>query len=266
MQSRTKCVRRKGFLSIFDRSREVDISSLYPFRPSMINCVIIEDEPLAQTGLVNLIRLFDTFNVLKVCDDIREFLEFRTKNQEQIDLLFLDIELPGFNGIDFLRDEHLEMPVVLTTAYNQYAIDGYELNVLDYLLKPISKERFSQTLQKAENYIHFLKSRSSNTYDFMYIKSEKVIEKIFFNEIVLVEAMRNYVIYHCEHRKLICYNSLKNTEQSLPSGQFIKIQKSFIINKSRVEKIEKGFVTIFNKTIAINRENKSEIIRKLTEK
>lgn len=231
----------------------------------MVNCVIIEDEPLAQTGLMNLLKSFSNFTVLKICDDVPEFIRFRETNSQQIDLLFLDIELPGINGIDFLRNTQPDVPVILTTAYNQYAIDGYELNVLDYLLKPISKERFGQALQKADSYLQFLYSRNSDKHDYLYIKSEKVIEKVFLNEIVFVEAMRNYVIYHCEKRKLICYNSLKNVELSLPADQFIKVQKSFIINKSKVQKIEKGHVLIHNKMISLKRENKSEIIKKLME-
>ncbi len=231
----------------------------------MINCVIIEDEPLAQTGLVNLIKPFAGVAVLQVCDDVHDFLQFQKASATRIDLIFLDIELPGMNGISFLRELQPDIPVVLTTAYNQYAIESYELNVLDYLLKPISKERFAQALQKVENYISFTRTQAGDKHDFTYVKSEKVIEKVFFNEIVLIEAMRNYVIYHCEKRKLICYNSLKNTEQTLPSEQFIKIQKSFIINKNKIQKIEKGYVTIHQKTIAINRENKSDIIRRLTE-
>lgn len=231
----------------------------------MINCVIIEDEPLAQIGLSNLVKPFSSLNILRICDDIPEFLQFRETSLQPIDLLFLDVELPGINGIDFLRKMQSEIPVVLTTAYNQYAIEGYELNVLDYLLKPVSKERFSQTVQKAENYIKFLQAKSEDKHDFIYIKSEKVLEKVLLSEIILVEAMRNYVIYHCEKRKLICYNSLKNIEQSLPADQFIKVQKSFIVNKKSVEKIEKGYVYVHNKVIALTRENKSEIIKRLTE-
>jgi len=231
----------------------------------MINCVIIEDEPLAQMGLINLMKPFGNLTVLKICDDIPEFLQFMAAGRQRIDLLFLDIELPGIKGIDFIRDAQLEMPVILTTAYNQYAIEGYELNVLDYLLKPVSKERFAQSIQKAENYIHFLNAKSGDQHDFIYIRSEKVLEKVFFNEIVIVEAMRNYVIYHCEKRKLTCYNSLKNAEQELPPGQFIKVQKSFIINKHKVQKIEKGHILIQNKTITLNRGNKSDIIKRLTE-
>lgn len=231
----------------------------------MINCVIIEDEPLAQKGLLNLLGLFPGFTALAVCDDIVEFIQFRETSAESIHLLFLDIELPGIKGIDYLRDAQLNIPVVLTTAYNQYAMEGYELNVLDYLLKPISKERFAQTLQKAEHYIGFMTSKTGQRHDFMYVRSEKVLEKVFFEEIVMVEAMRNYVIYHCDARKLICYTSLKSAEQQLPAEQFIKIQKSFIIHKGKVQKIEKGHVLIRNKTIALNRENKAELIKRLTQ-
>jgi len=233
----------------------------------MINCAIIEDEPLAQNGLINLIRPYPILNLLTVCDDIKDFQEFQKTNPEKtIDLLFLDIELPGINGISFLRNTRPDIPVVLTTAYNEYAIEGYELNVLDYLLKPVSKARFGQTVAKAEHYIHFSKLKTSAAPDFIYVKSDKIIEKIVLSELILVEAMRNYVIYHCEKRKLVCYTSLKTAELSLPQDIFVKIQKSFIINKNKVEKIEKGQVYIHNKSIALNRENRSEIIKRLIEK
>jgi DNA-binding LytR/AlgR family response regulator len=233
----------------------------------MINCVIIEDEPFAQLGLINLIKLHDDLGVSATFDNIADFIQFtETKQDKPIDLLFLDIELPGTNGINFLREQKPDVPVVLTTAYNHYAIESYELNALDYLLKPISKDRFTQSMAKARNYIEFLVLKNSRTLDFTYIRSDKVVEKIYFKEIILVEAMRNYVIYHCEKRKLVSYNALKNVEQLLPKDQFIKIQKSFIINKYKVEKIHKGSVTIHNKTLSINRMKKNDIIARLIEK
>jgi two-component system LytT family response regulator len=232
----------------------------------MINCVIIEDEPLAQNGLINLIKPYASLNILAVCDNVEDFLQFQNNNKDKTtDLIFLDIELPGMNGINFLRAVKPDIPIVLTTAYNEFAIEGYELNVLDYLLKPISKARFAQAILKAEQYIGFLNQKSNSEPDFMYIKSDKVLEKISFSEIILVEAMRNYVIYECDKRKLVCYTSLKRVEQLLPSGQFIKIQKSFIVNKNKIDKIEKGSVFINNKNISINRENRSAIVKRLTE-
>jgi DNA-binding LytR/AlgR family response regulator len=232
----------------------------------MINCVIIEDEPLAQNGLLNLIKPYSDLEVVSVCDDINDFQKFRETNAStHIDLLFLDIELPGLSGINFLRKTRPDIPVVLTTAYNEFALEGYELNVLDYLLKPISKPRFAQTVTKVEQYVSSLRKSQDQNPAFTYIKSDKVLEKLLFSEIVFVEAMRNYVIYHCDQRKLVCYTSLKSVEQSLPAEQFIKIQKSFIINKTKIQKIEKGQVFILNKSISINRENRSEIIKRLTE-
>lgn len=231
----------------------------------MLNCVIIEDEPLAQKGLLNLIRLMENIRVLSVCDSVEDFLNFSKSGADQPDLLFLDIELPGMSGIRFLRDLQPDIPVILTTAYHQFAVESYELNVLDYLLKPISKERFQQAIQKAEQYIAFSKDKSPEKQDFIYVRSEKIIEKVMFDDLYYIEAMRNYVIYHCENRRLICYNSLKNTELLLPAKRFVKVQKSFIVNKEKVQKIEKGNVFVHRKSIAINRENKQRIIQLLTE-
>lgn len=231
----------------------------------MLNCAIIEDEPLAQKGLLNLIRPMENMRVLSVCDSVEDFLNFSKSGADQPDLLFLDIELPGMSGIRFLRDLQPDIPVILTTAYHQFAVESYELNVLDYLLKPISKERFRQAIQKAEQYIAFSKNKSPEKQDFIYVRSEKIIEKVMFDDLYYIESMRNYVIYHCEKRRLICYNSLKNTELLLPAKRFVKVQKSFIINKDKVQKIEKGNVFVHGKSIAINRENKQRIIQLLTE-
>jgi DNA-binding LytR/AlgR family response regulator len=230
----------------------------------MIKCIIIEDEPLAQKGLLNLIKQMDNIKVTGVCDDIADFFNFQKTMVDKPDLLLLDIELPGMSGIDFLRDMHPGIPVILTTAYHQFALESYELNVLDYLLKPISKERFTQAVQKAEHYIAF-KRQEFEKHDFIYVKSDKIIEKIMFSQLNYVEAMRNYVIYHCEGKRIISYSSLKSTEILLASNQFVKVQKSFIVNKAKVQKIERGYVFVNQKSISINRENKHKIIHLLTE-
>jgi DNA-binding LytR/AlgR family response regulator len=233
----------------------------------MINCIIIEDEPLAQNGLVNMIKSHEGLNLVAVFDEVGEYLEFREEEKEtRVDLMFLDVELPGINGISFLRTMAPDFPVVLTTAYNEFAIEGYELNILDYLLKPIARDRFAKTIQKAEDYFSFRKEKNDGKTGSFFIRSDKSLENILFSELVMVEAMRNYVIYQCDNRRLISYNSLKNAEKELDEDQFVKVQKSFIVNKNKIQKIEKGTVHIHNKKISISRENRSEIIRKLTEK
>lgn len=232
----------------------------------MINCAIIEDESLAQLGLLKHLKNYPDIKIMTLCDTVKEFLSYQDNHKDNpLDLLFVDIELPGMSGIEFLRKNKMETAVILTTAYSHYALEGYELNVVDYLLKPISRERFEKSILKARNYIDFIRSKNTMALDFIFIRSEKAMEKVYLQEIVMVEAMRNYVIYHCEKRKLVSYNSLKNAEASLPPDQFVKVQKSFIVNKTKIEKIEKGSVYILSKSISLNRENRNEIIKRLTE-
>lgn len=231
----------------------------------MINCVLIEDELLAQKGLIKLINQTSLLKLIAVFDDIDGFEKYLQANpNNDINLLFLDIELPKLNGITYLKNNNLEIPVIITTAYNQYAIEGYELNVVDYLLKPIDIERFLKAIKKAEQYISYLGFRDGYASNFFYIKSDKVLEKVFFDDINYVEAMRNYVIFHLTNNKrIISYNSLKNVSNSLPKNLFIKVQKSFIANRSKINKIEKGSIFINDFEIKLNREHKNEIIQKL---
>jgi DNA-binding LytR/AlgR family response regulator len=231
----------------------------------MIRCVIIEDEPLALRGLIRLVGEYPGMTVLSVCESVEEFFEFQKRRKGvEVDLLFLDIELPGVSGITFLRGNQIKIPVVITTACQQYAIEAFELNVLDYLKKPISPDRFKQTIIKAESHIDIIKTKIGVKEEFIYIKSEKIVEKLYYNEITLIEAMGNYIVYHCESRKLICHNTLKNAEQNLPPEQFIKVQKSFIVNKKKIQKIDKGRVYVPGKYVPIARDIKKDIIARLT--
>lgn len=226
-----------------------------------MKCVIIEDEPLAQKGLQNLIAKFNQLDLLQTFGSISDFEPFFTKHSNNIDLIFLDIELPQKSGIQFLKENHIQSPVVITTAYHEFAIQGYELNVLDYLLKPISFERFSKTIEKAMQYTHFQENKEQQN-DVIFVKCDRTIEKIVLDELLFIEAMRNYVIYHTENGRHIVYSSLKNVEISLPNN-FVKIQKSFIVNKQKINKIERGIVHIQQHELSISRDNRQQIIDQL---
>lgn len=231
----------------------------------MINCVIIEDENLAQKGLMKLISKCSCLKLVAVFDEVSEFENFLiSKPNEVINLILLDIELPRRNGINFLKENDIKIPVIITTAYNQYAIEGYELDIVDYLLKPIDEERFLKAIYKAEQYIEYLNFTENEKENFCYVKSDKTLERVNFNDVIYVEAMRNYVIYHLiNNKRIITYSSLKSIEAGLPAKQFVRIQKSFIVNTKRITKIEKGAVYINELEIKINREHKNEIIQKL---
>jgi two-component system, LytTR family, response regulator len=229
----------------------------------MIHCVIIEDEHLAQQGLIKLINKTEKLQLISVFDEVNDFENFIKINPNTpIQLIFLDVELPKKNGIEFLKTSNIKIPVIITTAYHQYAVEGYALSVMDYLLKPIDEERFLSAIAKTEQYISYLNFKESNFY--CYIKSDKAMERVDFMDILYIEAMRNYVIYYLtDNRRLVSYSSLKNVEVELPPNQFIRIQKSFIVNTKKISKIEKGSVFINELEIKINRENKNEIIQKL---
>lgn len=231
----------------------------------MINCVIIEDESLAQLGLIKLVKKNAALKLISVFSDALEFENFVIKNPElTIHLIFMDIELPGINGIIFLKQNAIKIPVIITTAYHQYAMDGYELDVIDYLLKPIHEARFVKAVKKAEQYISYRQFKEKPNEHFCYVKSKNVLEKVLFKDILYIEVTGNYVVYHLTHRRhLMSHNSLKNIQSDLPNDQFIRIHKSFIINKTQIDRIEKGTVFIKNVQIAISRSYRQGAIEKL---
>src|SRR3569833_1182280 len=158
----------------------------------MMNCVIVDDEPLAREGLANYVREVDFLNLTGVCENPLELLPLFDKNI--IDLVFLDIQMPKMNGIEFLKIMQKPPMVVITTAYPSYALDGFQLNVLDYLLKPITFERFFKAAAKARDYHKLLTANPAGSVeDYFFIKCGGKFEKIFFDDILYIEGMQNYV-------------------------------------------------------------------------
>lgn len=229
-----------------------------------LKCLIIDDEPLARKGLkeyiadVDFLQLAGEFdNAIKASDRIA---------QGDIQLLFLDIQMPKITGLDFFKSLQSPPPVIFTTAYPQYALDGFELNALDYLVKPISFERFYKAAMKAKE---FYEVRARNdaepgaVQDFFFIKADNKIIKIFFNEILMAEALQNYVVIHTVDRKFMTYLTFKSVEDYLPSPQFIKTHKSYIIAANRIDSIEGNDIRVGNLHVPISRNLKDEVMEKL---
>ncbi|HEY4148488.1 MAG TPA: LytTR family DNA-binding domain-containing protein, partial [Chitinophagaceae bacterium] len=190
-----------------------------------IKCVITDDEPIARKGLAGYIEKIDFLTLSGVCEDAIQLNALL--KQQPVDLLFLDIQMPYITGIEFLQNQPHAPKVIFTTAYEQYAIRGYELDILDYLLKPIPFERFLKAANKAWD---FFQSRQSPTGNYMFVKTDNKLEKVQFDEILFVEAMENYAGIYVGDKKLITHATLKSIQEKLPPGAFIQPHKSYLVN------------------------------------
>jgi DNA-binding LytR/AlgR family response regulator len=230
-----------------------------------LNCIIIDDEPLARKGLkeyiadIEFLQLAGEFdNPLKATGVI---------SNGDVQLLFLDIQLPKITGIDFFKTLQHAPPVIFTTAYPQYALDGFELNALDYLVKPISFDRFFKAALKAKEYYEV---REKNRNDapaisagYFFIKADNKLVKLFYDDILFVEALQNYVVIHTKEKKYITYLTFKSVEEYLPVDRFIKTHKSYIISAGKTDSIEGNNIRIGSHDVPISRNMKEEVMEKL---
>ncbi len=233
----------------------------------MINCVIIDDEPLARKGLKEYIADVDFLNLIGEFDNPLKVAGLL--NTGEVQLLFLDIQMPKITGLDFLKTIQHAPPVIFTTAYPQFAIEGFELNALDYLVKPVSFERFLKAAMRAKEFYEIRQVNSdeskkvSTQPDYFFIKAENKLVKLFFDEILVAEALQNYVVIHTAGKKYITYLTFKSVEEYLPSDQFIKTHKSYIIAADKIESIDANDIKIGQHHIPISRNLKEEVMEKL---
>jgi DNA-binding LytR/AlgR family response regulator len=224
-----------------------------------IKCIITDDEPIARKGLQGYIDKIDFLELVGVCEDAIQLNSLL--KQQPVDLLFLDIEMPYVTGIDFLKNTPQGPKVIFTTAYEQYAIKGYELDVLDYLLKPISFERFLKAANKAYDYFAGASTPQSN---YLFIKTDNKLEKVNLNELLFVEAMENYVALYTADKKLITHSTLKALQEKLPANQFIQPHKSYLVNIQCIQSIEGNILHVGGKfQIPISKYQKEEILEKI---
>lgn len=224
-----------------------------------IKCIITDDEPLARKGLQGYIDKIDFLELTGACEDAVQLNSLL--KQQPADLLFLDIEMPYVTGIDFLKNTIQAPKVIFTTAYEQYAIKGYELDVLDYLLKPISFERFLKAANKAYDYFA---GATTNQDNYLFIKTDNKLEKVHLNELLFVEAMENYVALYTPDKKLITHSTLKALQEKLPTNQFIQPHKSYLVNMQCIQSIEGNILHVGGKyRIPISKYQKEDIMEKI---
>lgn len=223
-----------------------------------ISCLITDDEPIARAGLRNYIEKIDFLTLVAECEDAVSLNN--QLHQSPVDLVFLDIEMPYISGIDLLQSLAYPPKVIFTTAYEQYAIKGYELDVLDYLLKPISFDRFLKSANKARDYF-YKKETSSGTDDF-FIKSDGKYLKLQWNEILLMEGMENYICIHTTTQKHLVHMTMKQVLEQLPD-QFIQVHKSSIINMNKISGIEGNLIQLQDLEVSVSRSLKESVLEKI---
>ncbi len=228
-----------------------------------IRCVIIDDEPLARKGLKEYIHDVDFLELAAEFDNPLRAADLVGSGQVQ--LLFLDIQMPRITGLDFFKSLPHPPPVIFTTAYPQFALEGFEVNALDYLVKPFSFERFLKAALKAKEFYEVRETNQGNTAssDFFFIKADNKLVKLFFDEILYAEALQNYVTIHTATRKYMTYLTFKAVEDYLPAEKFIRVHKSYIVAAARIDSIEGSDIRIGAQHIPISRNQKDEVMEKL---
>lgn len=232
------------------------------------NCLIVDDEPLARELIRNYIQKLDNFEIVAECGDAMKALE--VLRSHKIDLMFMDIEMPQITGIEFLKTLKHPPQVIITTAYREYALEGFELDVVDYLLKPITFERFLKAVNKyfqvttdplgsVENY-----SPANNNDDaFIYVKENKKVLKLHLNEILFIEGLSEYVKIHTPEKRIVTKTSMTSMEEKLPDNDFVRIHKSYIVSLRKIEAFTSTSIEIGGKELPIGRSFKNRVAQTL---
>ncbi len=210
-----------------------------------LNCLIIDDEPIARKLLQEYIEETDFLALVGTAENPLKAISLI--NELQVDLIFLDINMPKMNGLDFLRSANNLPMIIMTTAYGQYALDGFEMAVVDYLVKPFSLERFLKATQKALE-LKSLKEKKSevekDSPDHFFVKVDGKIERVVYDDVLYIEAMANYVVIYTTTGKLIAYLTIKGLLEKLPADKFTQVHKSYIVNINKVNTIEGNMLHI----------------------
>ncbi|PSL27558.1 LytR/AlgR family response regulator transcription factor [Chitinophaga ginsengisoli] len=230
-----------------------------------MRCVIVDDEPLAREEMQELIKEVSQMEVVGVFSNALTTMEFL--KEHQADLIFLDIEMPMVTGLEFAAQLPKQILTIFTTAYSQYAFKSYELDAIDYLLKPIDKARLEKAISKAEAYKRLLSDDTeknivqSNTSDFLIIKSDRRFHRLNFNDIRYIEGLKDYVVIYTGSQKLITAMNLKTIHQKMPQHLFIRVSKSYVVNIDYVDSFDHHNVYVGESEIPIGEVYKKDFFK-----
>ncbi len=220
-----------------------------------MNCIIVDDEPLAREAIQMLIDQTNNLDLIGSFNSPDAATNFLVNNE--VDLIFLDIQMPGINGIEFAKTIPNDTFVIFTTAFSEFATDSYEVDAIDYLIKPVKLERFQKGVDKAQSYYKLFNADYANnnieniTDDYFFIKADRKIVKIHFNDILFIEGLKDYVVMHTENQKVITAMNIKTIHDQLPKNMFVRVSKSYIINAKKIDSVDNNTVYIGKNEIPI---------------
>lgn len=228
----------------------------------MIRCLLVDDEPWALELMVSYVSKIPELELVAASDKPLQALSLAIP--EKTDLIFLDIQMPELDGLQFMKSINNKCKVIITSAYTEYAIDGFEHNVIDYLLKPISFERFVKAVQKAREQLALVAPVAPAVpVQHIFIKTDNKLVKVRFDEILYLEGARDYVLIHTAKDKIVTLDSLRNLEDSLPAALFARIHKSYIVGIDKIDTVEKNRVVIGEHYLPIGESHKSSFLNVL---
>ncbi len=232
----------------------------------VISCLVIDDEPEARDILKEHLSKIDDVEVIAYCKNAIE--AFKQLSSCNIDLIFLDINMPEVSGLDFAKTINHDVKVIFTTAYREYAVDGFDLKAVDYLLKPIAFDRLLQALNKYFDENVVIKKQDiieveQEKSDFIFVRSDRKMVRINFDEITYIESIGDYVKIHLQNQSVITRETISNIESKLPANAFIRTHRSFIVAVNKIDSFTNEYLEIENKTIPISRSYKTDVLRQL---
>ena len=229
-------------------------------------CIIVDDEPLAIEVIESHLSHFENVDIVAICNHALE--AFEVLKTTDVDIIFLDIQMPHITGIDFLRTLKNPPKAILTTAYRQYALDGFELDVIDYLLKPISFQRFLKAMNRYFESVSLkMQNDTSHNSDarerFIYVKSDKKNHKIFLTDILFIESLKDYILIRTKERKIISKIPISHFGKQLPIPDFIRIHKSYIVSIDKIDSFNNEIIDVAGKELPIGRSYKESVMNVL---
>jgi two-component system, LytTR family, response regulator len=235
--------------------------------PRIINCIIVDDEPVAREILESHLGKIDTVQVVASCRSAVE--AFRVINSEPVDLIFLDINMPEISGLSFAKTMTKKIKIIFTTAYREYAVDGFDLQAVDYLLKPISFERLLQAINKfldeikPANLPEDLEVKSEKN-DSFFVRSDRKMIKIDIAEIRYIESLSDYIKIHFGDKTVVTRETLSNIESKLQGNDFLRIHRSYIVSVTRIESFTHEYVMVNKHELPISRSHKEDVLQRLS--